>query len=67
MVEGEAILLKQFSHKADAQAFAELVHHHAQLVYGTAWRILRDQNEAADVTQETFIALYQQAGHINIP
>ena len=65
MTEGEALLLKKFSRQADAQAFAELVHEYAQLVHGTAYRILRNQSDAADITQETFIALHQQADRIS--
>lgn len=65
MAESDALLLERFSHQADAQAFSELVHQYARLVYGTAFRILHNQSDAADISQETFIALHQQAGRIS--
>ena len=65
MTEGEALLLHRVARQADAQAFGELVHQYAQLVYGTAYRILRNQSDAADITQETFIALHQHADRIS--
>ncbi|MFC1760758.1 sigma-70 family RNA polymerase sigma factor [Planctomycetota bacterium] len=65
MTENEAILLRQFSTGADAEAFAELVQRYVQLVYSTSWRILKDDNDATDVTQETFFELTRQAGRIS--
>jgi len=65
MAENEAILLERFSARADAEAFAELVRRYVRLVYSTAWRVLRDQSDAADVTQETFFELTRCAGRIS--
>ena len=65
MVENEAILLKRFSAGADAEAFAELVRRYVQLVYSTAWRVLKDDTDATDVTQETFFELTRHAGRIS--
>ncbi|UCD51842.1 MAG: sigma-70 family RNA polymerase sigma factor [Phycisphaerales bacterium] len=65
MTENEAILLKRFSTGADAEAFAELVRRYVQLVYSTSWRVLKDDNDATDVTQETFFELTRQAGRIS--
>ena len=65
MAENEAILLERFSTRADAQAFAELVRRYVRLVYSTSWRVLRDETDAADVTQETFFELTRQADRIS--
>ncbi len=65
MDENETILLKRFSTQADAEAFAELVRRYVRLVYSTSWRVLKDEGDAADVTQETFFELTRHAGHIS--
>jgi len=65
MTENEAILLKRFSTGSDAEAFAELVRRYVQLVYSTSWRVLKDDHDATDVTQETFFELTRQAGRIS--
>jgi len=65
MAENEAILLERFSTRADAEAFAELVRRHVRLVYSTSWRVLKNQSDAADVTQETFFELTRCAGRIS--
>ena len=65
MTDNEAILLRRFATGADAEAFAELVRRYVQLVYATAWRVLKDDSDATDVTQETFFELTRQAGRIS--
>jgi len=65
VVENEAILLKRFSAGADAEAFAELVRRYVQLVYSTAWRVLKNDTDATDVTQDTFFELTRHAGRIS--
>jgi len=65
MAENEAVLLERFSRRADAEAFAELVRRYVRLVYSTAWRVLKDETEAADVTQETFFELTRHADRIS--
>jgi RNA polymerase sigma-70 factor (ECF subfamily) len=67
MPENDAVLLERFSRRSDAEAFAELVRRYARLVYATAWRVLRQETDAADVTQETFFELTRQAGRIGGP
>jgi RNA polymerase sigma factor (sigma-70 family) len=64
MPENDAVLLERFSRRADAEAFTELVHRYARLVYSTSWRVLRHETDAADVTQETFFELTRQADRI---
>ncbi|BBO83681.1 RNA polymerase sigma factor [Desulfosarcina ovata subsp. sediminis] len=46
----------------DEGAFRELLKRHQDAVYGFAWRMLRDPQEAEDITQEAFLRLYQAAG-----
>jgi RNA polymerase sigma-70 factor (ECF subfamily) len=65
MGENEAILLQRFSTRADAEAFAELVRRYVRMVYSASWRVLKDEGDAADVTQETFFELTRQAGRIS--
>jgi len=64
MLNKEISLLRRFANKGDAEAFSEIVHRHAGLVYGACLRVLEDKNKAADVVQETFFQLYKDAGHI---
>jgi len=65
MTENEAVLLRRFSTGADAEAFAELVRRYVQMVYSTSWRVLKDDNDATDVTQETFFELTRHAERIS--
>jgi RNA polymerase sigma-70 factor (ECF subfamily) len=67
MPENDSVLLERFSRRADAEAFTELVHRYTRLVYATSWRVLRQETDAADVTQETFFELTRQAGRIAGP
>ena len=41
--------------KGDQDAFAALVDEHQRYVYQLAFRVLKDENEALDLTQETFV------------
>ena len=61
----ESALLRRFCTGADAEAFAELVQRYASLVYSTCWRVLKDETDAADATQETFFELTRHASHIS--
>lgn len=47
--------LLQRAQKGDQDAFAVLVNEHQRYVYNLAFRVLKDENEALDLTQETFI------------
>jgi RNA polymerase sigma-70 factor (ECF subfamily) len=46
----------------DEAAFDRLVERYQQRAFRLAWSILRDAEEARDVSQEAFIRLYQTAG-----
>jgi RNA polymerase sigma-70 factor (ECF subfamily) len=47
--------LIQRAQKGNQDAFAALVDGHQQYVYNLAVRLLKDENEALDLTQETFV------------
>lgn len=64
MPESEEILLQRFVSTGDAEAFSEIVHRYAGLVYGACLRVLEDQAAAADAAQETFYQLLRSAGSI---
>lgn len=53
-MENEASLIQR-ARKGDPEAFAELVDEHQRYVYNLALRVLKDENEALDLTQETFV------------
>ncbi|MBN1124622.1 MAG: sigma-70 family RNA polymerase sigma factor [Sedimentisphaerales bacterium] len=64
MSESEAILLQRFTRHNDAEAFAELTHRYAGLVYGSCLRVIGNADQAADATQETFFQLLKNAGTV---
>lgn len=47
--------LIQRAQKGDYAAFATLVDEHQRYVYNLALRVVKDENEALDLTQETFV------------
>jgi RNA polymerase sigma-70 factor (ECF subfamily) len=54
MPEAEATLIQR-AQKGEHDAFAILVDEHQRYVYNLALRVLKDENEALDLTQETFV------------
>ena len=54
MSTSEQSLVKK-AQKGDEDAFAVLVNEHQRYVYNLALRVLKDENEALDLTQETFV------------
>jgi RNA polymerase sigma-70 factor (ECF subfamily) len=54
MADQEQSLIRR-AQKGDQDAFAVLVEEHQRYVYNLALRVLKDENEALDLTQETFV------------
>jgi len=54
MSDNETILIQK-AQKGDHDAFAALVDQHQRYVYNLALRVVKDENEALDLTQETFV------------
>ena len=55
--------LVQAAQAGDVAAFNRLVVLHEQRIYSLAYRMLSDSDEAADVTQDVFIAAYRYLPH----
>jgi RNA polymerase sigma-70 factor (ECF subfamily) len=53
-VDNEQALLQR-AQKGDHDAFAALVEEHQRYVYNLAWRVVKSEEEALDLTQETFV------------
>jgi len=53
-VDNEQALLQR-AQKGDQDAFAALVDEHQRYIYNLALRVLKDEDEALDLTQETFV------------
>jgi RNA polymerase sigma-70 factor, ECF subfamily len=49
----------------DVSAFEELFNRHQKRVYNIALRVLGDENEAADATQDVFVRAYQSIGKLS--
>ena len=57
-------LLKQFARTRKECVFAELVRRHGRLVMSVCLRVLRNQHDAEDAFQATFLVLAQKCGSI---
>jgi RNA polymerase sigma factor (sigma-70 family) len=60
-------LLQRFHAEHDEAAFAELVQRHGPMVLGVCRRILRDEHDADDAFQVTFLVLARKAGSLGQP
>lgn len=58
MQESESIWLAR-ARKGDSQAFTQLVEAYQRAVYNLCYRMLRDEGEAEDAAQETFLRAYK--------
>jgi RNA polymerase sigma factor (sigma-70 family) len=57
-------LLERFSARQEQAAFAALLHRHGPMVLCVARRVLRQEQDAEDVLQATFLLLARKAGSI---
>jgi len=57
-------LLKEYAESRNADAFAELAKRHAGLVYGACLRIVGNEHDAEDVSQECLLELARKAGSV---
>jgi len=57
MAVSDALLLRKWMTKRDADAFAEVVSRHSGMVYATCLRILGNTSQAEDAAQECFMEL----------
>src|SRR5262249_19199922 len=60
-------LLEQFARRGDPDAFTTLICRHGPMVLGICLRILRDEHEAEDAFQATFLVLVRKASGIRRP
>jgi RNA polymerase sigma-70 factor (ECF subfamily) len=59
MVQSSDVGLVRRSLKGDERAFAILVTRYSGLLYRLAWRMLRNDEEARDAVQETFLRIHR--------
>jgi RNA polymerase sigma factor (sigma-70 family) len=64
MSPSEQALLDQWVARRDAEAFAEIVSRYSGMVYSTCCRILGNDADAQDITQECFLHLARGDQHI---
>ena len=53
-------LIREVLHDSNAQAFETLMKRYTSQVYGTALRLVKDDENAQEVTQMAFIQAYRQ-------
>src|ERR687892_1833412 len=62
MEAGEAAAVLARARQGDGDAFRSLVELHSRQAFALAYRLTRDERDADDVVQESFIRAYRQIG-----
>ena len=62
--ESDGVLIQRFAQDNDGEAFSALMDRYAGMVYTTCRRILGDEAQAADASQETFFQLIKSADQV---
>ncbi len=62
--DADSALVLRISHQ-DRDALADLFRRYARYVRGIAYKVLRDEGEAADLVQEVFVLIYRIAGQFD--
>ena len=57
-------LLVRKARKGDAESFCRLMDMHLQTMYKIAWSYLKNEEDVADVLQETTLACYEKLGDL---
>jgi RNA polymerase sigma factor (sigma-70 family) len=65
--QSDADLLERFSHQGDQEAFGALVQRHGPMVLSLCRRLLRDEHEAGDAFQATFLVLVRKGPVLRQP
>jgi len=65
MALDDSTLLKRWTTRRDVEAFDEIVGRFADPVFGTCRRILRNDADAEEITQECFLLLVRSGGEIH--
>ena len=60
------LVLVQAAQRGDKRAFAQLLERYEQRVYNLARKMMRDQQDAEDVLQETFISVYRNRSTVDV-
>ncbi len=62
--ESDGALVQRFAREQDGEAFSSIVGRYGDMVYSTCYRILREEAQASDAVQETFLQLARNASRI---
>jgi RNA polymerase sigma factor (sigma-70 family) len=60
----DATLIKRIQ-AGDRHAFRWLIKSHERLVYGVVWKIVRNQADTEDISQEVFLKVHEKLGTFN--
>ena len=60
----DATLIRRIQ-AGDRHAFRWLIKSHERLVYGVVWKIVRNQADAEDISQEVFLKVHEKLGTFN--